>query len=147
MAVTKVKPKWKAADDTEFDSEDEAKRYDELRKAKRAFEDARRRYGGALAETTKTADGVPFNFTLLRDYFVVWDVFGSLPSLRQVSFYYWMTTVSVDERGEVEMEDYNHTRRDGTPTRYKVSELFADKSAARKALLAAQERYLADVTE
>lgn len=75
MPVNKKPAAYETSDGAEFDSEVDAIKHQSLLDAKQAVTAAERTYGTLLAETQKTADGVPFNWNC-RTYWIVGTRYG-----------------------------------------------------------------------
>jgi hypothetical protein len=138
--TAKAKTSWTTDDGREFDSEAEATAHAEFAAAKGAYDKAKHAYGRLLAGRQKTADGKPFELTM-RDYWFVRERHNGLPTLRRVSFYVW--NVTVDERDDC-VAVIDNAGADGGPrfAEYRIDQLYARESEAKKALLAAQLRFL-----
>ena len=74
--------KYKSSDGQEFETEEQAAYHEELIEAKGQYETARSVYGQRLFESQKTADGHPFQFSILLDYWYVWN-YGGFPRFGQ----------------------------------------------------------------
>lgn len=143
MTVKTVPTKFETSDGKEFDTKEEAERHDELILARKAYKDARHTLGVILARSQKTADGVPFDFSLLRDYYYISDGWASLPALRRVSFYIW--NFEFDERDVFEIKQWDERGKgEQMMITYKINELYYSEREAKKALLDAQEAWLAE---
>ena len=99
MAVKQTKPTFQCSDGKEFPTQAEADRHEDLMVAKDEYETARRKFGIALAKTQKTADGKPFEFGIMRNYWYI-RCWNSLPRLFVVDFYLW--DFQFDERSAVQ---------------------------------------------
>lgn len=144
MAVREVPSVYKASDGKEFDTKEDAERHDAVVTAARKFREARHRLGRVLAEREKTADGHPFEFTVLGDYYYVSPGWGGMPGLSRVSFYVWSCEFEVDDEERVTIRLHKQT---GPPYKdsyeeYRIRDLYRDERKAKLALLAAQEEWL-----
>lgn len=143
MAVSETEPKFKTSDGREFTNKKDAERHEALVEASRAYENARRFFGKALAETQRTADDKPFDFSMLTDYWFVWEGWGD-PRLAKVDFYIWNCSFDLErEQFEIHQVDPHTKAMRG----YRVSELYRYRENAERALVAAQERWIADKIE
>lgn len=146
MAVSRVF----TAGGREFDNEADAKRHDAILAAGQKMESAMKTLSRLLGESAKTKDGCAFEWSLLKDYYLVHEGWGQEPRLETLSIYVHYATVEEDrvKPGLVIAiyEPDNRTFR-GTYRMVRVDELYAKKKVADAALIAAYERYIADVSE
>lgn len=143
MTVTKTTPMFKTSDGQEFDDEDAAQRHEEFIEAKKDYEAARQRWTRVLAESQTTADGHPFDFSMMRDYWFVTRWIGAMPSLQAVSFYIHNCDVNDNDEGSI--HQLRDSGRDGTWIKYRISELYLSKTEATKALVVAQKEHIAEL--
>ena len=118
-----MKQVWKTSDGREFDSEEEADRHERLVKAADYYMDALLRYGQALAETQRTADGHPLE--LSRTHYRVHPRHCEVESVHVLGG----MSVEVRDDGEVffYLPDWDHV------TRFFPSSLYRDHKAAKEA--------------
>jgi hypothetical protein len=138
MGVQTTVPMYKTSDGTEFASRVEAERYDKMLVAQRAFEQARKDFGQALAETQRTADGELFRLGVPNTYWLIVHSFG-MPHAEPVSFGRWEDSFSVHEDRGVSI------RKDGK--NYRISSLYARRRAADEALLAVQDQWVSGMRD
>lgn len=138
MAIKQVPTRYETSDGREYDTQQEAERHEALITAKREYEHAQKVFGQRLAETQKTADGYPFEFTLLRDYYYITPGFHEMPALVRVGFSRWKP-VQLNEADELVLTSGRlHCR---------IGDLYRSPRAAEEALLTAQEAWLKERTE
>lgn len=145
MTVKKVPQKFVASDGCEFESEKDAEQHEKLIKAKREYDDSFKVFAAMLSETKRTADGVPFRLGYRRYYAIVNRFGGGLPVYRTVEF-------SPAMWQEFEIEDENQVylvmrEHNGSRERYTVSQLYASEYEVKKALLAARDERLKELSE
>ena len=132
--------KYKTSDGLEFETEEQAAYHEELIEAKDRYEAARSVYGQRLFESQKTADGYHFQFSMLLDYWYVWN-YGGFPRLDKVSFY--RGNCGLNDRDEtVILQHQDDDRGCRHFTEYSIGELYRYKKNAQVVLLAAQKEYL-----
>lgn len=149
MSIQEVAPKFKTSDGAVFASYSEAERHEELVQARRAYEDAIHELGKALGRTARTADGELFDFRFWGEYWRIWpEAWGSgRPALQQVDWMWGHPGFDFEARnGEVTIRDRTHSGND-RPRVVTISQLYAHYPSAQRALLAAQEEWLARQTE
>jgi hypothetical protein len=143
MAVKESPRTFRASDGREFSSKRDAERYEMLLQAKRVHDNAKAVLCRALAETQKTADGVPFEFGVFKDYYYImeWDGF---PHLRQVDFVcmHGADDFVLHADGTISLVD---TRAEGRRREHRISELYCARQAALKALIDVREKRLAEL--
>ena len=147
MKTIKPKTTYEALDGRKFTDPIAAKLYEELEAAKRRYESARFELGKLLAESFKTADGLPFKLGLWPNYYWIAPGWFSMPNLLTVSF--WGTNWGWEENDNAttlvlisNMDDQgkhlDHSRQ------FPIDELYSDETRAKRALIAAQEKWLAE---
>lgn len=143
MAVSKVF----TAGNREFASESDAKKWDEVLAAKETLDNAIRRVSNLLGESAKTKDGHAFEWSMLKDYFLVHEIYGREPSIEKLSIYVHYATVEDDSRTPgLVIRLYEPNDRNGRNYRdIRIDELYDSEKAANAELIAAYERYVADV--
>lgn len=141
--IKKTEVKFRTTDGSEFDTEKEAEKHEELYQANEAYDTARRRLGKLLAETQKTADGKAFEFGIYRDYYFVTPGYWSWPALQQIPYLGW--SWQWDNSGDKFTIFTDHP--DGKRLRFEIGNLYADKRLAEKALLEAREKRIAELHE
>lgn len=142
MAVQKKEAVYTAQDGREFESLEAATRHDKLVEARNSLDRAQHAFGRALAETTKTADGQQFEFGLWRRYYRIVPGWNRMPAVESLDAFYGHPGFEFDDRGEMELVEprYNSDH----PRRVRICDLYADRDVAMKALLEAQEEWLAE---
>ncbi len=129
-----TKAVYTTSDGREFSDEEKAGQHERLHKLEEAYESALSKYGRALAETMKTADGCPFSFG-------VWSYFrpycqGDHSGVERVTFYPWSLSYDLNEwseTGELSLIDTNS--ENGKLRRHTIGELYYKESNAQKHLL------------
>ena len=141
MAVKTIKQRYESRGE-EFDTKKEADRHEELCQARDDLHDAQRNYQRLLAESCKTADGFQFEFGVFHDYWQVFVPYGSVPYLRQTCYLCGSWRVQEDP-SKIEISE---DPKDDKEYRWwvPITELYADRKNAMKALLAAKRKWLAD---
>jgi hypothetical protein len=142
MAVSEIPVQYRTTDGREFKTPGEAERHEKMLTAYKEYEDARQALGRCIAETQRTADGRLFEFTALRDYWAIWDRWEGIPRLVRVEFWPWNLHFEGDRDNfqlKGKLGDHDHL--------FRVSDLYANKDAAERALLDVQEKWLADHAE
>lgn len=141
MAVTEIPTKYSASDGREFNTQDEAERHEQFIVAQKEYETARNRFGRLLAETQLTADGKPFRFDAFKRYWHVTAGWSGMPALSEVRFDGWNYQFDVSDRFVIRQDE----GRDGNQrwVEYRIDVLYANYPKAERALLAAQEKWLA----
>lgn len=139
MAVTKAPVKFQTEDGRKFDTEEEAKRHEKLATARDAFWAARKTLGRLLAETQRTADGEAFTFDFHTYYFVT-ESWSGMPDVREISFC----------RYDFDFDDTDVFRvivcdNDAKHREYRITDLYANRSTADRALLVAQQKRLEEL--
>ena len=119
-----------------------AERHERLTEARDKYAAAQREYTSALLETQVTADGKPFRFGALTDYYYVHPNHnGGLPFLKMVTFSVWDT--KLDDADELNVV----TKGDGgNSVTYCISDLYASRREAEIALLHKQMERVTDFT-
>lgn len=119
-----------------------AERHERLAEARDKYESAQREYTRALLETQVTADGKPFRFGALTDYYYVHPNHnGGLPFLKMVTFSVWDTKLDeVDELNVITKGD------GGNSVTYRISDLYTSWREAEIALLHKQMERVTDFT-
>jgi hypothetical protein len=147
MSIKKVPQKFETSDGRDFTDEKEAERHQQLIDARGQYQQGLTNLGQLLAERLKTADGKPFQVGILRNYYVIHEPMAGLPYLRHVHFslaYGQPFGLGHDDDVYLIVREFDTNR---TQREYKVSDLYADNKEACKALLAAQEERLKEITE
>ena len=144
----KAKPaQFVASDGKEFASQKEAEAHQELIESASKFDAARRRFYVAVAESQKTADGVPFDLNRWQDYYVLCRHGYCGPGLRRIMFgYTTRIELSGDANDQVQlivMEDANQ----GKTASFFISDLYFEKEAAHAALAQAIREHIAEKQE
>lgn len=138
------------AGNREFATEEEAKKHDELLEAQEQLRHNIKRVSWLLGENAKTKDGKQFEWSLLRDYWLLTDWVGREPWLEKLTIYCHYAEVEEDrnEPGIV-IRLYEPQSRDGRCgyRNIRINELYASEKNANAALVAAYERYIADVSK
>lgn len=141
MSVRQKPAKFVTSDGEEFDTQSAAERHEELLTAERECEHAKARYSRALWRTQRTADDHDFEPYSSHDYWFLVEFFG-MPEIRQVSF--WLHECKFNGNGaEIVYQPNGYTK----PATFKIEELYWSKSEAERALLAALEKYRAEVVD
>lgn len=145
MAVRQVPTKY-SAHGRDFDTKEEAERYDALRSTLDALDIAVRKAQRALGESCTTADGQRFEFGVWGDYWHIVRPMNSKPYLAKTS--YIMSAYAVrDNDGVIEIREEPSTdERRSFPRFIPIKSLYADERAARKALVSAQREWLVEIT-
>lgn len=139
--IRQIEPKWKTMDGREFSSEKDAQKHQAVLGAQEVYRDAVRMLGKVLAESMTTADGCAFDWSNWNYYYIT-PGYWSLPGISVVKFYVW--NVDFEERdGTLVIVD--HEGKDG-PRRYAINDLYADRTAANRALVTRREAWLAEKT-
>jgi hypothetical protein len=148
MAVKEKKPTFVASDGAKFATKIEAERHEALTKAKRDFEQAKKRLNAALVESQKTADGQLFDVGRWADYWFVSEFGNEGPQLVRVPFGYGVEFALSDYRYkpgsqlELIVIDGRHSSSGARFIHYKVSELYADEKNARLALATVVDKFI-----
>lgn len=132
---------YKTTDGREYTDKEQAERHEALTAVKTAYEDARRNYAAALAESHKTADGYQFKLTGMRDYYFVTPGWYGAPEIKKVAFYIWNCDLS--DNDEAAIVDTSEGRR----IEYKISALYRQKANAKKALIRTWGGWLAGLED
>ena len=109
-----------------------------------AYQAARRNFGDLLAESFRTADGVPFAFGIFRDYYYVAPGWGEEPCIRAVGFICGSWEYDLDKYHEtghfrlVTTDAANNNRR----TEYDIADLYYHKGNAERALVVAMRDWM-----
>lgn len=147
--MSKLTPIYRASDNTEWDTPVAVEKHEAVIEAVAAYQRAGEKLGSLLAESSRTADGKPFDFKRFRSYHYITPGYFERPSLVQVRFYNYRNVDFDFTRGEnsqVRLMEMDSTGN--RPTHfYNINELYEDKAAADKALLAAQREWLAQQQE
>lgn len=146
MPISESPVTYQTSDGKSFTDKQDAERHEKLVVATREWEQARTRFGTALAQTQRTADGRLFDWTRWTYYYVAppHSGWGGGPYLREVSFYVWNCSFDLDKE---EMEILYSKDCEKRPVAYRISELYANKDAAERALLTERETWLAEQAE
>lgn len=144
MSIEQIPSKFRTQDGQEFDTAALAQRHQRLLDAREAFDAARQALGFALLEDQRTADGQPFALTIMRTYYYVAPGWGGMPRLLEVSFCGFNFDFEERTDGVVirQRTDPNSERE----YEYRIGDLYYRRPAAERALLAATEEWLVDVT-
>lgn len=143
MSVKQIPQKFESHG-REFDTPEEATRYDALCIARETLEKAQRAFQRLLGDSAKTADGISFEFGLFNTYWHVVTPFHTMPYLQKYGYYGrdW----SVKEDGEtIEIRQDSGEKRSAAYV--PISELFRFERSARFALLVAMEKWLIERTK
>jgi hypothetical protein len=143
MGVKKSPQTFQTSDGFEYDTEEEAERHEAVATAKQNYEGARDAFCRVLAESQKTADGVPFEFGVFRDYWFIleWDGF---PRLHKVCFLCMRNdNFELNEGSEISLVQEENGRR----RTFKISDLYWNHKAAGRALLKVQAERLKEFGE
>ena len=135
-----MKTHFEASDGKIFTDIGAAARHEAMIEARAAYADARHAYAERLAETSITADGVPFDLANGHEYFYVSPgVYPhGEPSLEYVTFYSW----NCDLGDADEMFVYQHVGQRRTV--YYVGQLYYFRRNAEAALSVKRGEWLAD---
>jgi hypothetical protein len=144
MGVREIPQTFRTSDGREFTDKGEAERHEALVEAKREYDTARAVLGRRLAETQKTADGRPFEFGVFGDYYFVTEGWSGMPELLTVSFF--GNNFSIDEHRIAEVVILQRAQGRDRDSEYRIADLYRGKAAAERALLEAQEAWLAKKT-
>lgn len=136
---------FKSSDGRKFETEEQAQSHEELIEAKERYEAARSAYGQILHESQKTADGYPFQFSVLADYWYVYD-FSDFPRLDKVSFYLGNCDLN-DEDETIITQHHDDHRGNRHFTDYSIGDLYRYEKNAQVALLAAQKERLQELSK
>jgi hypothetical protein len=148
MAVKETPVQFKTSDGKTFDTREEAERHELLRVARDEFEQARTVLARLLAESHQTADGRRFSFDQWQYYYIApgWE---GLPRLTRVMFHGfnldWES--QFDGREFPVIRQWEGEGKDRRLLTYRFDCLYGSERAAEKALLAAQEKRLAELAE
>jgi hypothetical protein len=129
-----------------FTDKTKAEAAEQLLNAKRAYEDARGRYGKLLAETFKTADGRSFKWC--EHYWWITSPCNALPLKIRVWCYPGSTAVDLEDHKEnVSLSVYCDTDHYGNdrkmdPVKVPIDELYSDDAKVDAALYKAQVEWL-----
>lgn len=145
MAVTK-KPEKFVSRGVEFATKKAAERYEELCSARDALDNAQRVFQRTLGQSCLTKDGVPFEFSVWRDYCYVVVPYNQRPYIIKVSFmcFNWEVSERVGDDGEAVVEI--KTELNGRPFKCKISELYAVEANAVEAMREATRRWIEEET-
>lgn len=132
MSVQHVPARYKTSDGREFSDMASAEKHEALLKAQREYMNARSQYTKLLFEGQKTADGKPFEFSVLRDYYYI-SPFCGIPNISTIDFYLYDCHVSENDGCVV--------IRKGD-TFYEVSSLYATREAAEDALAEEKQKLI-----
>lgn len=146
MEIEQTQPKFKTSDGREFDTKKAAERHAALLSAQNAYRDAKQAFVRLVAESQLTADGCEFHFGGFATYYWIRPGLSGLPSLQTVYVSPWDCTI--DERDNACLIE----RRDEKgglfrEHRWDVKELYRHQRNAERALLLAQEEWLAERAE
>lgn len=133
MASLKEKRTFEAEDGTEFDTKEEAERYEKLKAARVEFERASSAYNRALAESFKTGDGSPFEMG--ANYYCVHQQYGVEEGMTWESFYPNQITVSDEHRPSLTRRRFNSTTYKDEVSVFYFDAMFRDKRDAQKRIL------------
>ena len=139
--MKKREPIYECIDGRQFPTQEDADRHEALATAEHDFLEARQRLGVLLAKSQKTADGKPFEFDVYDDYFYVSPGWQGMPHLHTVSFGHERFDFDAQDRFQLIVREGEKERR------YAIADLYASKDEAERALLTAQEAWLAERTE
>jgi hypothetical protein len=148
MKKVESKTKYKAEDGREFTDPKACERYEKLAAARREYRSACQEFSKVAAEFCKTADGVTFRFDFWHGYYFITPGHYSLPGLRRIDFswaHHWtLDAIPPDDNGTdvvlVDISDNKHTYGE----RFPIRELYYEEAKAKVALIAAQEKWLAE---
>lgn len=148
-STKKIKPVFKASDDSEFDTAAGAEKRERLIAAHKDFEAAADRLQIELGEQFLTADGKPFSMREVRDYWVIRDHVYEVPSVLRVSIYPHGLSFDMHEtRPTVRWwSAVAGAGRDGRYEQYAIKELYYDKSAAEAECVSLMEGKLQEYTD
>jgi len=137
--VRAIPQRYQTSDGELHASEAEAARRQALLDAIQQFETAQKRIAHLVAESTQTADGRPFKFGILRNYWRVSNVMGRIPSVEQVEFGYDTEVDFYSDPPElVVMESVRGQFATFQRRTYLITELYADRENAEAAALERQ---------
>ena len=139
--VKKMPVLFRTVDGQEFQDEAQAKQHEKLITAKSDYEQSRRRYAALLFYSQRTADGKPFEMSLLHDYWLVRDWCGALPTLDRVSF--WGPNVDLDDEDQTVIVYKSPERKDWE--RYRITDLYYHEAGARRKLLELQKQRIVEL--
>ena len=132
-----MKQVFRTSDGQEFTNEEAANRHEAIIAARGVYKTAQRELHALLVNELVTADGQPFGFGSLRDYFFIVQPEWGGHYIKKVTFSYW--NFAVDERGPTIIDTH---WRDGKMQHYRIDELYADFDNAKQALLADFDKYV-----
>ena len=141
---------YQTEDGRTFTKANAAKFWDTVSKAKLAYESAKEKLGEVLATSFKTADGIPFTFA--ENYYYVFEPFNAAPTILEVRFWWRHWGFDAERDSDTQMVIYSFQDgwghdRTKDPVAYPVNELYAYRSNAEAAMIAAKERYAANIME
>lgn len=133
-----------ADDGTRFGSEEAAKRYEELTAAWDNYEEALEELAEKWARAQLTADGYPFEFGLLMDYYYVsphWHPsMGS--GVQRISFFSWSCRIAETGEGEIVLLDKADQQGGFVYKEYRINRLYKREDNALKGLVEVQKRWI-----
>ena len=124
-------------DGAKFTDPQAAERHEAIVTAMHAYQAARRNFGDMLAESFRTADGVPFEFGIFRDYYYVTPGWDGVPMIHTVNFNCGNWEYQLDEYHETgrfslaTIDRGDNNRR----TEYKIADIYRHKANAERALV------------
>ena len=129
-----MKPVFKTSDGQDFDTAEAAKRHERLVNASAELEVAVRHGNDCLGETAKTADGQWFDMKRSNAYWIIRNRWHATPFLQEVSIWPHHAAVETERQdGRLVVREYDSDRQDYVS--YSISELYADRREAEKAML------------
>jgi len=137
MPVKELTEKYQCSDGRRFTNKPDAARHEKLIKAKEDYDMALRAYNIALVQSRNTADGKPFELGVWKTYYYVRQSAYGMPHLFEVPYLGYNFDVCT-ENDEVKIIVHEGERR----ISFRISEVYADKTEAERALLADQKEAL-----
>lgn len=149
MKTIKSETKFEANDGRKFTDPKAAERYEAVLEAKRAYQAACQALTEAAAECCLTADGKSFRFDVWRGYWSITPGWFAMPQLRRIDFswvsHWCLKEIPPDNDGTtVVLVDLGKNDERTRGQEFPVNELYLDEHAARVALIARQEAWLAE---
>lgn len=149
MKKITTKTKFETEDGRKFTDQKAAETHEQIQAAATAYEQAREAFGRVLAESQRTADGFPFEFGLSDYYYIA--LWGGLPTIRRVDFWYRNWSFDYDRENEPAKFCLLHFEGDGgrcgNGQPFRIGDLYRHRANAERALVEAQEKWLAEETE